>query len=80
MANSEQTINLDVKTKGVKEATKKVSGLAKIVKSLSGAFTKAFAFQNVMDYFKSAVPYPMRHWGRCLYQSYKRRCGQQPDW
>ena len=54
MANSEQTINLDVKTKGVKEATKKVSGLAKIVKSLSGAFTKAFV-QNVMDYFKSAV-------------------------
>lgn len=55
MANSEQTINLNVKTKGVKEATKKVSGLAKIVKNLSGAFTKAFAAQNVLGYFQSAV-------------------------
>lgn len=55
MAKSEQTINLDVKTKGVKEATKKVSGLEKIVKKLSGAFTKAFAAQNVVGFLKSAV-------------------------
>lgn len=55
MANSEQTINLDVKTTGMKEAAKNVSGLGKIVQKLSGLFKKVFSPEKVLGYFQSAV-------------------------
>ncbi len=55
MANSEQIINVDVKTTGIKEATKNVSGLGKIVQKLSGVFNKVFSPEKVFNYFQSAV-------------------------
>lgn len=55
MANGEKAIQIDVKTKGIQEATKKVSGLGKIVQKLSEAFKKVFSPEKIMDYFKSAV-------------------------
>lgn len=57
MANSEQVINLDVKTTGIKEATKQVSGLGKIVQKLSGMFNKVFSPEKILDCVQSAVQF-----------------------
>lgn len=55
MANSEQVVNIDVKTSGAKEAAKEVTGLGKVLKNLSSAFSKVFSPAIVASYFKSAV-------------------------
>ncbi len=62
MANGEQAVNIDVKTSGAKAAAKEaktaakeVLGLSKIVQKLSGAFSKAFSPEKVVDFFRSAI-------------------------
>ena len=55
MASSEQVVKIDVQTKGAAAATKQLSGLGKVVCSLSKAFSKAFAFEKIANYFQSAV-------------------------
>ncbi len=55
MANSEQVVKIDVQTKGATTAAKQLSGLGKVVSSLTKAFSKAFAFEKVANYIQSAV-------------------------
>ena len=55
MANSEQVVKIDVQTKGATTAAKQLSGLGKVVSSLTKAFSKAFAFEKVANYIQSAA-------------------------
>ena len=55
MANSEQTIHVDVKTSGTKDAAKALSGLSKIINGLKSVIAKTFSLSAITEYMKAAV-------------------------
>ena len=55
MANSEQVVNIDVKTSGIKDAAKQLSGLNKVINDLKSVIAKTFSLSAITEYMKAAV-------------------------